>query len=135
MNWILKIAPKWLTKIDVFLRINYVWIWATRIHLMLYFNLLLTLVVSIISFVSPLDLRDLLKVKDLSNFYIPLLIPAFLFMGFYIFQVVLFNPDTRFTKGKSWHSIVVFLCMQLGLFLPFLMPISTAVVLNYKIAN
>lgn len=135
MNWILKIAPKWLTKIDVFLRINYVWIWATRIHLMLYFNLLLTLVVSIISFVSPLDLRDLLKVKDLSNFYIPLLIPAFLFMGFYIFQVVLFNPDKRFTKGKSWHSIVVFLCMQLGLFLPFLMPISTAVVLNYKIAN
>ena len=135
MNWILKIAPKWLTKIDVFLRINYVWIWATRIHLMLYFNLLLTLVVSIISFVAPLDLRDLLKVKDLSNFYIPLLIPAFLFMGFYIFQVVLFNPDKRFTKGKSWHSIVVFLCMQLGLFLPFLMPISTAVVLNYKIAN
>ena len=135
MNWILKIAPKWLTKIDVFLRINYVWIWATRIHLMLYFNLLLTLVVSIISFVAPLDLRDLLKVKDLSNFYIPLLIPAFLFMGFYIFQVVLFNPDKRFTKGKSWHSIVVFLCMQLGLFLPFLMPISTAVVLYYKIAN
>ncbi len=135
MNWILKIAPKWLSKLDVFLRTQYVWIWATRIHLMLYFNLLLTLIVSIISFLSPLDLRDLLKVRDLSNIYVPLLIPAFLFMGFYIFQVVLFNPDKRYTKGKNWHSIVVFLCIQLGLFLPFLMPISTAVILNHKIAN
>ena len=72
---------------------------------------------------------------NLSNIYVPLLIPAFLFMGFYIFQVVLFNPDKRYTKGKNWHSIVVFLCIQLGLFLPFLMPISTAVILNHKIAN
>jgi len=135
MNWILKIAPKWLTKIDTFLRINYVWIWATRIHLMLYFCLLLTLFFALIFGIYPLDIKNLLNVRDISNYYIPLLIPAFLLMGFYVFQAVLFNPDKRYTRGKNWHSIVVFLCMQLGMFLPFLIPFSTAVILNVKIAN
>lgn len=135
MKWIYSIAPKALKRLDNHLRVNYVWIWATRAHLAIYLALVLSLFFCVIGLLIPMDIQQLMQVKDILNFFFPLLIPAYLLMGYYLFQLVLFNVDKKFARNKSWYIIPIFLLTNLSLLSPFLIPVGMSVVLNHKISS
>ena len=135
MKWILKIAPKFLTRLDTYLRINFVWIWATRIHLALYFSLLFTLVCSIVAYAAPVNLQEIRTSRDIENIFFVLWVPAILMLGYFIFQICLFNVDRQHANGKSYRSWAVFPLIMISFCAPFLAPYSVAYLLNNNLAN
>ena len=135
MNWILKIAPKELKLIDVHLRENYPWIWATRIHFTLYAMLLLGSFAALIGFITPVDIKSPMSSGGVMTFFGIFMFPAIIFMGYMIFQLCLFSVEKRKGKSSFFRPLLVFPLMMISVLSPLVMPFSVSFVLNSKIAN
>ena len=135
MNWILKIAPKELKLIDVHLRENYPWIWATRIHFTLYAMLLLGSFAALIGFITPVDIKSPMSSGGIMTFFGIFMFPAIIFMGYMIFQLCLFSVEKRKGKSSFFRPLLVFPLMMISVLSPLVMPFSVSFVLNSKIAN
>lgn len=135
MNWILKIAPKQLSQIDTYLRSNYPWLWATRIHFTVYVSVLLALFSGIIGLLAPVDIHDPLSKYDVMDYFEIFMFPAVLFGGYIIFQLCLFSVEKRKGKGHFFRPLIVFPTLMLSIVLPILMPFTIAAVVNQKVAH
>lgn len=135
MNWILKIAPKELKLLDVHLRENYPWIWATRIHFTLYAMLLLGSFAALIGFITPVDIKSPMSSGGIMTFFGIFMFPAIIFMGYMIFQLCLFSVEKRKGKSSFFRPLLVFPLMMISVLSPLVMPFSVSFVLNSKIAN
>ena len=135
MNWILKIAPKELKLIDVYLRESYSWIWATRIHFTLYAMLLLGSFAALIGFITPVDIKNPMSSREIMTFFSIFMFPAIIFMGYMIFQLCLFSVEKRKGKSSFFRPLLVFPLMMISVLSPLVMPFSVSFVLNSKIAN
>lgn len=135
MNWIFKIAPKQLSQIDIFLRANYPWLWATRIHLTLYMSILLALFSGAIGLLAPVDIQEPLSKSDVMDYFGIFMFPAVLFMGYIIFQLCLFSVEKRRGKGNFFRPLIVLPTLMLSITLPMIMPFTAAVVVNQKVAH
>ena len=135
MNWILKIAPKELKLIDVYLRERYPWIWATRIHLTLYAMMLLGVFAAFIGLITPVDIHDPMSSSNIMTFFGIFMFPTIICMGYIIFQLCLFSVEKRKGKNRFFRPLIVFPLMMLSIFSPMIMPYSITYVLNTKTAN
>lgn len=135
MNWILKIAPKKLREIDTKLRENYPSIWATRIHLTLYFGIILSIITALIGAITPVTKTDVLTQNDIESFFFILLVPTVIFTGYILIQIVLYNIEKRNGITKKSTPWITFPLTFISLLIPFLMPLTNSMVTSYKTAN
>jgi hypothetical protein len=135
MNWILKIAPGRLKLIDVYLRENYPWIWATRVHFTLYATILLGAFAALIGVITPVDIQKPMSDNDIMSFFGVFMFPTIIFMGYIIFQLCLFSVEKRKGKSNYFRPLIVFPLMMFSVLSPLIMPFSVAFVLNTKTAN
>ncbi len=135
MNWILKIAPKELRLIDIYLRENYPWIWATRIHFTLYAMILLGAFAAFIGLITPVDIQDPLSSNDIMTFFGIFMFPTIIFMGYIIFQLCLFSVEKRKGKSSFFRPLIVFPLMMISVLTPTVMPFTVSYVLNTKTGN
>ena len=135
MNWILKIAPKELKLIDVYLREKYPWIWATRIHFTLYAMLLLGAFAAFVGLITPVDIQDPMSSNEIMTFFGIFMFPTIIFMGYIIFQLCLFSVEKRKGKSSFFRPLIVFPLMMISLLTPTVMPFTVSFVLNTKTSN
>lgn len=135
MNWIFKIAPGELKLIDVYLRENYPWIWATRIHFTIYAMILLGAFAALIGLIAPVDIQNPMSSGDIMTFFGIFMFPTIIFMGYIIFQLCLFSVEKRKGKSSFFRPLIVFPLMMFSVLSPLVMPFTVSFVLNTKIAN
>lgn len=135
MNWIFKIAPRELKLIDVYLREQYPWIWATRIHFTLYAMILLGAFAALIGVITPLDVQDPMSSSGIMTFFGIFMFPTIIFMGYMIFQLCLFSVEKRKGKSSFFRPLIVFPLMMFSVLSPLVMPFTVSFVLNTRVAN
>lgn len=135
MNFILKIAPAFLKKLDGYLRANHTWIWATRIHLNLYLSVLLSLLFILLGFLYKMDVKDVISTSEQNFFFGILFIPATILLGFFIYNMSIYNPDKSAGYRFRYQEFFVFIIFFITLSLPLLIPYPTSWVLNERVAN
>ncbi|NQY10486.1 MAG: hypothetical protein HRT71_13365 [Flavobacteriales bacterium] len=133
MNFLRKISPPFLKNIDTFLRVNYSWIWATKIHIHLYLTVLLTSFFSIVALIYHIDLVDVPSINDQGGFWGILFVPAFAFLGFMLYHMALFNPDKSGAIRFKYQEFFVFLLYIISFSLPLAIPYVSTYVLNTRI--
>ena len=135
MNFILKIAPAFLKKFDSHLRTNHPWIWATRIHLNLYLSLVLSLFFILLGLLYQMNPREVITSHDQDFFFGILFIPAVILLGFFIYNMSIYNPDKKAAYRFKYQEFFVLLIYFFTLSLPLLIPYPTSWVLNERIAH
>lgn len=136
MKWIFKIAPGFLKELDEKMRIRWPWLWATRVHIALYFTLVCTLVFGLLGFLVPLDIKDYSGINNFDDYFWILMIPTVLLSGYYIVQLSLFSVERRNGKTPSiFRTYLTFPITMLVMASPWLMPIAMVTVLNQRIDN
>jgi MFS family permease len=135
MNWIFKIAPRELRLIDVYLRENYPWIWATRIHFTVYLTILLGVFAALIGLITPVDVQNPMSSGDIMTFFGVFMFPTIILMGYIIFQLCLFSVEKRKGKSSFFRPLFVFPLMMFSVVSPLIMPYSISFVLNEKVGN
>lgn len=135
MNFILKFSPAFLKKFDQYLRLNHTWIWATRIHLNLYFSVLLSLFFIALGLLYQMDPKNVVTSSQQDFFFGILFIPAVILMGFFIYNMSIYNPDKNSGYRFRYQEFFVLLIYYCTLSLPLLIPYPTSWVLNERIAN
>lgn len=135
MNWVLKIAPKKLKEIDIHLRENKPYIWATRIHLTLYLGILYATFAGLIGWITPIKFTDVLSQNRIEARFGIFLIPTIIFAGYLLIQLVLYNIEKRDIKTNITTSWLTFFLTYTSLVVPFLAPYTISFVLNHRTAN
>jgi len=135
MNWIFRIAPRELRLIDVYLRENYPWIWATRIHFTVYLTILLGVFAALVGLITPVDVQNPMSSGDIMTFFGVFMFPTIILMGYIIFQLCLFSVDKRKGKSSFFRPLFIFPLMTFSVVSPLIMPYSISFVLNEKVAN
>lgn len=135
MNFILKFSPGFLKKLDRHLRTNLPWIWATRIHLNLYLSLVLSLFFILLGFLYQMNPEKVISSEEQNFFFGILFIPAVLLLGFFIYNMSIYNPDKKQAHRFKYQEFFVLLIYFFTLSLPLLIPYPTSWVLNERIAN
>ncbi|MCW3102080.1 MAG: hypothetical protein JWO09_520 [Bacteroidetes bacterium] len=135
MNFILKISPPFLRKLDDHLRINHTWIWTTRIHLHIYLSVLGCLFFSLIGMLYRIDITEAPGVHQQDMFLVLLFIPAVILGFFMIYNMSLFNSDKSQGYRFRYQEVLLFLVTFFSFCLPLLIPFSAAFILNERIAG
>lgn len=135
MNFILKISPAFLKRFDHYLRVNHPWIWATRIHLNLYFSVLLSLFFIALGLFYQMDPKNVITESEQNFFFGILFIPAVILLGFLIYNMSIYNPDKKEAYRFKYQEFFVLLIYYSTLSLPLLIPYPASWVLNARIAN
>jgi hypothetical protein len=135
MNFILKIAPPFLRRLDSHLRINHSWIWTTKIHLHIYLSILLAVFFSIIGCIYQIDLNEVPRISQQNSFFIMLFLPAVFLGAYMIYNMSLFNTDKSHGHRFRYQEVLLFLITFFTFCLPLLIPFPAAFILNSRIAD
>ncbi len=135
MKWLFKLAPVQLKQLDTFLRINYAWIWATRIHLTVYSSLLLIVLGLILGNLFPVELREITTEREIESIFGYLVIPSVLLMGFIIFQICIYNINKEHSNNSPFTSVLVLIFTFISILSPFTLPFTSAIVLNNRVSK
>jgi len=134
MNFILKISPPFLRKLDDHLRINHTWLWTTKIHLHIYLSVIASLLFSVIAMLYRVDITAAPGLHQQDIFFVLLFIPAVILGLFMIYNMSLFNSDKSQGYRFRYQEVLLFLVTFFSFCLPLLIPFPAAFILNDRIS-
>ncbi len=135
MQFILKISPPVLRRLDTYLRVNHAWIWMTKIHLHLYLSLILSAFFALIGLVYNIGITQVPSLGDQDTFFGLLFIPATLFGFFIVYNMSLFNPDKSAGYRFKYQEFFILIIYFFSFSLPLLIPYPASIILNKRIAD
>jgi hypothetical protein len=131
----MRYMPKPIKKLDQYLRINYPWLWETRIHINLFMAGVILLLFVLLGFLFKIDLTEVLGRRETFQLYLTLFIPAFIWLVYMIYTMVLFNSEKSFGYRFKYQELFVFLIYLVTFSLPLLVPYSTVRVIDFRTGN
>ncbi len=123
------LVPSFLKKMDVRLMANYPLLWSLRVHLVLWYTLILALFTAGYFFLKPDDPR-----QD-SEVYFPIsvmVILALISTVVWLIFLLRFNVFKRFGHYKSWHACVSFTAYFISALAIFSLPFLPALIEDYR---
>ncbi len=135
MSLLLKISPSFIKELDRRLRVNLPWVWATRIHLNLFWGLVLGVLFAMIGLIYQVDERSVIEERSLENLFMILCIPSTILGVFSIYQLALFNDEKSYGKHFFGKETLTFIIYFITFIIPLVIPFSTTYVINRKIAG
>tara|TARA_R110002096_G_scaffold434692_1_gene657491 strand:- start:132232 stop:133791 length:1560 start_codon:yes stop_codon:yes gene_type:complete len=135
MNFILKISPAFLKKFDQYLRQNQAWLWSTKIHLNLYFTLLLSLIFILLGLVYSTSPKDPISTEDQNFFFGILFIPATILLGYFVYSMSIYNPDKKAGYRFRYQEFFVLIIYYFTFSLPLLIPYPSSWILSHRVAQ
>lgn len=132
MKLLRSLLPAFLQRTDLDLQQRHPRLWATRLHLHLWWLLLICAVVcglGLLLKVTPASFPD---PEDLFGY---MMLPAVVYFACWVYQVVLFSPLKRGTPRRPINEIGEFILLWASIALIMLIPYSLALTVNQRIAH
>lgn len=132
MNLLRKLIPAFLWQLDAELLRSHPRVWSTRIHLHLWFLLLLNALVFALGMVLHVDTLRFAEPEELFGY---MLVPAIVYFAFWVYRVVRFNVEKRFGLRRSYAEVGEFLLHLVSIALIWTIPYTLASTLAWRAGN
>jgi hypothetical protein len=135
MKIVLRLSPGFLRRFDDYLRMNYPWLWATRIHLNLYMAIFIMPLLAGIAFLVPAGRQDVVTMQVLMAATPLFYIPGIAWLIFQFRQLALYNVDKSYGMQSAYREFFV-LCVYWATFLlPLCLPAIATTIFETKANN
>lgn len=132
LRFLQRLSPPFLLKLDRHLLLKYPQVWATKIHFLLFFGILWTLLVSLHAITQSISPDS---IPNPETYFYLLFIPFYIGLGFWAFKVYLFRPERDFGEYSGKADLGNQLIYLLGIGLLALAPFMYGNMLVEKIDN
>ncbi|MBK9286496.1 MAG: hypothetical protein IPN38_02130 [Flavobacteriales bacterium] len=132
MNLLRRLIPPFLRQLDLWLQEHHPRLWSTRLHLHVWFMLLLDGLALMLGLFIPVDLYGFPEPEEVWAY---MMVPAVVYAAFWVFRVVLFTVERRFGIRRSYASVGELLIHWLSLLLILTLPTTLAVTIAYRIGH
>ena len=127
-----RLIPPFLRQLDLWLQEHHPRLWSTRLHLHLWFLLLLNGLSLVLGLFIPIDLYGFPEPEEVWSY---MMVPAVVYAAFWIHRVVLFTVERRFGIRRTYASVGEFLVHWFSLLLILTLPTTLAVTIAYRIGH
>jgi hypothetical protein len=132
MSYVRRLIPPFLRHLDLWLQEHHPRLWSTRIHLHLWFLLLLNAAALVLGLLLPVSTYSFPDPEEVWGY---MMVPAVVYACFWVYRVVLFNVERRFGIRRTYAEVGEFLIHWLSLLLILTLPMMLAVTLAFRIGH
>ena len=132
MSYVRRLIPPFLRHLDLWLQEHHPRLWSTRIHLHLWFLLLLNAMALVLGLLLPVSTYSFPDPEEVWGY---MMVPAVVYACFWVYRVVLFNVERRFGIRRTYAEVGEFLIHWLSLLLILTLPMMLAVTLAFRIGH
>ena len=122
--------PDFLRKLDLDLLQNRPRLWSTRIHLHLWFLLLVNSAVFLLAWLVPVHTW---KFPDPEEMWGYMVVPAVVYFAFWVYRAVLFTPEKRFGMRRPFAEVGEMAVHIVSILLIWSIPYTFALTVAYRI--
>ena len=124
------LIPDFLRKLDLDLLQNRPRLWSTRIHLHLWFLLLVNSAVFLLAWLVPVHTW---KFPDPEEMWGYMVVPAVVYFAFWVYRAVLFTPEKRFGMRRPFAEVGEMAVHIVSILLIWSIPYTFALTVAYRI--
>lgn len=131
MRLLRRLIPAFLWQWDQRLLQDWPRIWATRVHLHLWFLLLCNAVALLLGLLINVSHR---KFPDPEELFAYMLVPTVAYAAFWVYRVVRFNAEKRFGARKAYSEVGEFVVLWISALLIMSIPTTLSLTVSLRIA-
>ncbi|MBK7944446.1 MAG: hypothetical protein IPJ85_03660 [Flavobacteriales bacterium] len=131
MRLLRRLIPAFLWQWDQRLLQDWPRIWATRVHLHLWFLLLCNVVALLLGLLINVSHR---KFPDPEELFAYMLVPTVAYAAFWVYRVVRFNAEKRFGARKAYSEVGEFVVLWISALLIMSIPTTLSLTVSLRIA-
>lgn len=132
MSFLRRLIPSFLLRWDLWLQEHWPRLWSTRLHLHLWFLLLLNAAVLVLGLVLPVSTYSFPDPEEVWGY---MMVPTVVYACFWVYRVVLFTVERRFGVRKPYAEVGELLLHCLSLVLILTLPMTLSVTLAFRIGQ
>ncbi|HRD54298.1 MAG TPA: hypothetical protein PKY96_16790 [Flavobacteriales bacterium] len=131
MRYLRKLIPTFLWQWDQRLLQDWPRIWATRVHLHLWFLLLCNALAVVLGLLIHVSHR---KFPNPEELYAYMMVPTIAYAAFWVYRAVRFNAEKRFGARKAYSEVGEFVVLWISSLLIMTIPTTLALTVGLRIA-
>lgn len=132
MNVLRRLIPPFLRQFDLWLQENHPRLWATRIHLHLWFIALLDLLAFALGLLIPVSAHRHPEPEEVWGY---MMVPTVVYACFWVYRVLLFTVERRFGKRHPYAEVGELLLHWVSLLLILTLPMTLSLTLAWRIGH
>ncbi len=132
MNLLRRLIPPFLQQLDLWLQENHPRLWATRIHLHLWFIALLDVLAFGLGLLIPVSAHRHPEPEEVWGY---MMVPTVVYACFWVYRVLLFTVERRFGKRHLYAEVGELLLHWVSLLLILTLPMTLSLTLAWRIGH
>lgn len=132
MRLLRKLIPDFLWHWDLRLLQEWPRLWATRVHLHLWFLLLCNALALLLGLLINVGYRKFPEPEELFAY---MLVPTVAYAAFWVYRVVRFNSEKRFGARRTYSEVGEFVVLWISALLIMTIPTTLALTVGLRISN
>lgn len=127
-----RLIPPFLRQLDLWLQENHPRLWATRIHLHLWFIALLDALAFVLGLLIPVSAHRHPEPEEVWGY---MMVPTVVYACFWVYRVLLFTVERRFGQRHFYAEVGELLLHWLSLLLILTLPMTLSLTLAWRIGH